>query len=392
MIQTDCDYINDIRPFFAIKYDKDEFGSDYYIEKYQKYMFEFLYGDKTVSEVLKKIDNLTKNYYLTISTNDSFLGLIIFILSIVIIIIMVLSLSLLYFKKTKPYYKFLSNFDWIIHVLGNIIIMCSVFTLFGNPTNTSCQLRPILISIGLIINLTPILSKMIINIPENNKLSEWTKSHKPIFDVSVVSIGILLNGILLLSTYDIEKVMIPEGGSILVCSMNKILGTISFYIISGYEILIFIFLLILIFMEWNFREYHYNTKHILAAICLDIIYSYLYFILMKFKIKNYFTFNLLLSANFCSLSITNFIFIYILNAVLAITKPQEKDLLNTTFNRRVHQPSSNNFSFGNSSTSTNSNKNEKGNKKNNILNKPFISTNIIIRCHFKQSNVSSDYL
>jgi len=389
---TDCDYVNDIQPFFAIKYDKDEFGSDYYIEKYQKYMFEFLYDDKPVSEVLKKIDNLTKSYYLSININDSPLGLIIFILSVIIIIIMASSLSLLYIKKTKPHYKFLSNFDWIIHVLGNIIMACSVFTLFGNPTNISCHLRSILISIGLIINLTPILSKLIINIPEDNKLSEWVKHHKPILDVSVVSIGILLNGILLLSFYDIEKVIIPEGGSILVCSMNKVLGTISFYIISGYEILIFTFLLLLIFMEWNLIEYHYNTKHILSAICLDIIYSYLYFILMKFKIKNYITFNLLLSANFFSLSITNFIFIYILNAILAITKPKEKDLLNTTFNRRVHQPSSNNFSFGSSTTSTNSNNNKKGSKRISILNKPFISSNIIIRCHFKQSKVPNEYV
>ncbi|OUM58457.1 hypothetical protein PIROE2DRAFT_16246, partial [Piromyces sp. E2] len=66
---VDCNYYKRIqlttRPTTA--------SNDYlnYSEIYMKYVYEFLYGNKTAIEVLKKIENLTKIYNYSIKTDDS---------------------------------------------------------------------------------------------------------------------------------------------------------------------------------------------------------------------------------------------------------------------------------------------------------------------------------
>jgi len=307
-------------------------------------MFEFLYENKPITEVL---DRFVKNYHFSFDTIDSHLGLLVFIALIFVIASILLSVSLLFIQKTKPRYKYLSMFEWILHVIGNIIMMCSIITLYFSLTNLLCHLRTIFVFVGFIISLTPILSKLTINIPKNNKISEWTKAHKILFDIYVISIGIILNGILLLSTYDIKKVENPEGKNFLKCSMNEEFGNIIYKISLFYNIIIIVIMFILLFMEWNLKANHTFIKLILSALCLDIIFLGFNSISMKISYNNYITNNLLFSLYIFCFSLTNFVFIYISNIFIK----QDEDILNM-YNKKIQQfsdysisKSNNNYSY-----------------------------------------------
>jgi len=106
---VNCNYYKNIqligRPFNVME------DYDAYTNKVKEYTFEYLYGDnsKEAIDALKKIDDITRIYYLSLSTENSPAGLIVFILITATIVIMLLSLSFIFMKKFKPYFGFLPN-------------------------------------------------------------------------------------------------------------------------------------------------------------------------------------------------------------------------------------------------------------------------------------------
>jgi len=106
---VNCNYYKSIqligRPFNVME------DYDAYTNKVKEYTFEYLYGDnsKEAIDALKKIDDITRIYYLSLSTENSPAGLIVFILITATIVIMLLSLSFIFMKKFKPYFGFLPN-------------------------------------------------------------------------------------------------------------------------------------------------------------------------------------------------------------------------------------------------------------------------------------------
>ena len=55
----DCSIINSAYPLSIINNDVDLFGDVYYFEKYKDYMFEYIYNDKPLSEVLNNIKEMS---------------------------------------------------------------------------------------------------------------------------------------------------------------------------------------------------------------------------------------------------------------------------------------------------------------------------------------------
>jgi len=347
-----CDLMKGITPFSYFNYDLVEFSNDYNVAKYTQYLFDYLMDDMSLSEAIKKIDDMSKNYHFSIISDDTSYGLVIFIIFISVSVIMVLSLSMLYIEETKYKYSFLSDADWVINILGCFIIMCSVFTLFGDPTNITCHLRSFCISMGFIINLAPIIYKMVVSIPVNNKITNWTNYHKNRFKIYIIAIGILLNGITLFSSYDIERIEVHEGESFLKCSMNNIFGNISFYMVACYVILNMLALFIILFIDWNIRSIHFNTRFILATLCIDILFLILYLVIIKIKIRNYITYNLLFDVTIFGFSITNYLFLYLSNVSIPDKKKKERHLLSSSINKRTFDGTEDKSSYNNNTYST----------------------------------------
>ena len=170
---TNCDLIKDIYPFSVVTADEKTFGDDLYHVKYRNLMFEYLYNDKPLDEVLKKIDDITRIYKFSLDTEDSKTGLILFIIFVIFFIFTILTSILLFINKFERAFKFLPTNLWIITILGTLILMSSVITLYGDVTNVSCHLRTTLINMGFILSICPSLLTLAKNFPIANKYSEY---------------------------------------------------------------------------------------------------------------------------------------------------------------------------------------------------------------------------
>eukprot|EP00833_Pecoramyces_ruminatium_P017547 jgi/Orpsp1_1/1191579/evm.model.d7180000087128.1 len=184
---------------------------DEYDEKYRSYIRQFLFGDKEAKDVLKSIINLTKLYYFSLSTDDSYVGLINFILITVCEIIMFLSLIFVLLESYSVYFRFFSTIHWIILILGIELFISVGYTKFGELTATKCFLKIFLLSIGSTLVLYPILYRLIKGLPEDNIITDWIDDHKYIFFVIFISIDLLLNLQIYLVSFETEIVKIPNG-------------------------------------------------------------------------------------------------------------------------------------------------------------------------------------
>ncbi|OUM60633.1 hypothetical protein PIROE2DRAFT_13538 [Piromyces sp. E2] len=100
-----------------------------YVEKFENYVYQYLYGNEAVENVLEKIEDLTNIHRISFTKKDlnNELALIIFIFVVTFSFLMVGSLSLLFVKKYEKYFSYMSKDSWIILVCGLIILIIKIF-------------------------------------------------------------------------------------------------------------------------------------------------------------------------------------------------------------------------------------------------------------------------
>jgi len=125
----DYEVVKDAYPFSFMSNEENLFCNNNYHTKYKENMFDYLFNNKPLKDVLKSIDDITRIYNFTLKTDETSAGLILFIISLIILICMISSLAFLFIKKIEKRFNFLSNGFWIITILGCLILMCSITTL-----------------------------------------------------------------------------------------------------------------------------------------------------------------------------------------------------------------------------------------------------------------------
>ncbi|ORX66087.1 periplasmic binding protein-like II [Anaeromyces robustus] len=305
-----CDLIKKVQPFSFMNNNLNEFGNDAYHEKYRKYISEFLYNNKSVTEVLKKINDITRIYSISLNTDDSYLGLIVFIIFSVIMTVIMISVIFLFIKKFYISFMVLTKDLWIISLLGTLIILCSVLTLYDVTTIFKCQLRIFLITFGYVVMKVPFLYNLIVRFPEKNKISFYLEKHKYLFIFIILLFNLVLNILMTFSPSDVSEVNVLDGGNYKRCVINTILGNIFYYLILFHDGLIIIIMLILIYMEWNIKETYYDIRLLATVLFMDILSIILFNIINNIIFNDYIAYNALLSANIILFSILNHIFTY----------------------------------------------------------------------------------
>ena len=336
----ECDIIKNAYPFSFMSNDVKLFGDDNYHIKYRETMFDYIYHDKSIYEVLETIEDITKIYTFSLETDDTYAGLIIFITFIILFTSMSLSVVFVFIKRFEYRFKFLSKSLWVITTIGSLILMSSLMTLFGDVTNVKCHLRIILINVGFILSIYPSLLKMITNFPANNKISLWFNKNKYISIIIIMIFTVILNGILTTSSYNFQNFTTSEGKNYKKCIMNKTFGSIFFYIVQFYDIFLIVVSLILIFIEWNLKETSLDVKCLETALFMDVLSLILLNIIDKIKFKDYIIYNTALAINILIFSISNYLFIYFIrvlpifgnNTKVDETKMILKELLNSDIN------------------------------------------------------------
>ncbi|ORY37169.1 hypothetical protein LY90DRAFT_624854 [Neocallimastix californiae] len=122
-IQKEC------KPYMNVS----EYNS--YSNYFRKNIFDFLFENKDINEVLEKIEDYTKIYYISINSDDTNIGLISIIIIFGISTIMIISLIFLFIERYKSYYNFLSTDFWIITILGLLLYNISCLTEMDEITN-----------------------------------------------------------------------------------------------------------------------------------------------------------------------------------------------------------------------------------------------------------------
>lgn len=298
-----------------------------YFDKFRIYIYEYLYGNKTELEVLRKIEYMTEIYTISLNRDDNDIGYFSFILLSSVIIIMLASLIFLFFENFDPFFDFLSTDFWILSVTGSALILSVGYTKIGAITSIKCHLSSILLNYGITLNIIPILHKLIENFQGEDKILDWISKHKYIFIMIFIGIDTILLSINISIPYDIENIIINEGPNFQLCEMDNIYGKLVFTLLMIIKILIIFIVSILIFIEWNVEKTRYDLRFIVAALYADILSFIIFFLLDFININNYiFDFLIKLSILFI-ISLSNYSLIFGYRLIWAFFKKQDIKLL-----------------------------------------------------------------
>jgi len=319
----ECDIIKDALPLSFMGNNEKYFGNDKYHKEYSRYMHDYLFGDESLPDVLKKLDDVTKIYKYSLNTDDSFVGILVFFIFVILFISVGLSIVFIFIKKLANRFKFLSKNQWAITILGTLILMSSILTLYGNVTNAKCHLRVTLINVGFVLSVSPSLLKLIKNFPVMNKTSVLFNKNKYMVIIVITVVMIILTKIFSMSSYTIDDIEMSSGGHYLKCNLKSTFGRIIYCIILIYDFIIIVISLVLIYIEWSLRETSLDVKYLATALFMDSLSLILLVIFDSFEFKHYIIYNTLLAINILLFALLNHVFIYLVR-ILSIFRPSNQ--------------------------------------------------------------------
>jgi len=268
--KVDCELMKNIQPFGRFANKTENYYT--YSSMFRNEIYKFLYGDKSASEVLKNVEDLSKIYYIPIlDTKETSIGLISVIIMIVLSVIMILSTVFLFIDKYKSYFNFLSTDFWFISIIGSIIIISTCFTGMGEKKILKCHFKILTLSLGFTFNLIPVLHKLIINFPERNKFSNWCRRNKYIFLFIFIAFDLLLLTTHFVSAYKIETIIVSEGKNFQICNLCNGYAIFITYLVITIKLLILGTILLLIYSEWNMENTYYDLRFLISVIYTDTL-------------------------------------------------------------------------------------------------------------------------
>ncbi|ORX58371.1 periplasmic binding protein-like II [Piromyces finnis] len=331
-----CKMFRDAQPI-AKPVDKTKDFNEY-AARFSEYFYSFLYNNEDASTILRKIDDLARVYFIQINSKETSIGLIIFTLLIITIPLILLSLIFIHINKFSDHFSFLSKPSWYLIIIGIVVSLSSGFTKFGMISDIKCHLNDILFYTGYSIIYIPILCKLIISFPEENKYSKWISENRYKFVLMLFSIYIILNGLTFIDTYDIEDIIVNEGQNFQICAKNRIFTKLMYLLIIGYNIIIILSIFLLIFIEWNLKIVFYDIRFVLTSLYLSIITFAISSVFNILKIQNYILYFILYECSLFIISIINYLTLYGIRLLLPrlMKRNSEMDIIEKI---RVHESS-----------------------------------------------------
>jgi len=397
-----CDIIRNMQ--YTVEPSFLDEGPEDYKKYYQKYIYQYLYENQDIDETLKQIEDITKVYYITLDTDDSYIGLVFFILISVVSTLMLLSLIYVFMEKYIPFFSFLPDDLWIVTVLGSILILWTPIFDYGKMTSLKCHLKPLLLPVGLSLSLSPSIYKLITQFPEENKITKMVKNHKYCYILMNVLVDGIIWSISLIEPYKTELVMVNDGENFEKCNYSAY----SIILILINKSLFIFLMLFLIFVEWNISNSNFNIKFILISLYINGLSIVLIFVFHMLKNKYYEINFLFMTINVLLISISNYFFFYGFRVFLCIIqKENSKSKFISNINEKFinnesqvktesfdisspNETSKYNETSGNKSENENENEYENGNNEMITTKTNFISR--MINYHYTSNYTDADSL
>lgn len=364
---TDCEFYKSLQ-FIARP---REINYNSYSKKFRKYIFDYLYGNETnVYNTLKKVDDISKIYSVSMGVKDSPVGLIIFLVIILISLIYLSSLVFLFIDRYRKHFQFFSKDLWAMIMTGVFIVLYVSFFEFGEPTAYICSLKISTFSFGTSLIVIPLLYVLLENFPTESKKVEWILNNKYKFISILFGIEFLLLSLTYISPYETKTVFIEDGENFKKCYLNGTFSTISNYSLLGALCITVLSILFLIFLEWNIQLTRNDIRQITYSIYVDFFVVVAFYILYYFDFQLYTVRFLVRSILFIFISITSYLFLYGFRIIkIFIEKNIEDKEFEEEFKKmKENEENRNSILQTNTYTSKNSNSSLANNTDNKILN------------------------
>jgi len=308
-----------------------EFVDNYssFSERYRNFIYDFLYGSQSAKEVLKKVDDISKIHQITVTGEESYIGLFNVITVTTLSVIMLLSSFLLYHPKFQPNLQFLSNDFWVICIIGSCLMMHSIYSEIGEIQVLKCHLKPILLNLGFTLNFIPIFHRLVVNFPEKNRVSSFACHHRYLFFLFFLAMDLLFYSLYYLAPYDVRMVTVVDGKVYFICKSGNGLTKLILYSLVLAKVFLILLSLALIFLEWHLRETSLDLKFLLVAILTDLLCCSILFILTNSKIQSndFLSYYTVFSILVIIFSIADYFFLYGIKLMITLLRNNKR--LNT---------------------------------------------------------------
>ena len=301
---------------------------DEYSTEFRRYLYEFLYEDGDAKETLDKIIDISKIYTISIRPSESVKGFVIFIISITIGLIMLCSVYFLFDERFKKFFDFFSLDSWAILFTGFFLNFGFIITEYGESTMVKCHLKNIFMSVSCTCVYTPILYQLVSNLPKTTTMINWIKSSKWRVFILLLLYDVLINFILIITnSLEPKEIVVKDGHNFKNCLTRNTLGGLFFSAIFIEKGIIVVFILLLIFIEWNITKTRMDIKLITAAVYSSILISALLMVVFSVDINNFSFFIVIRNIIIIAHTISHYAFIYASRIILFIFHKQNEKLL-----------------------------------------------------------------
>lgn len=304
----DCELYKSFQP--VPRPTKDNENYDKYSLNFRNYIYEYIFGNKSAKEALENVLNLRKVYSMSLETNETYIGLISFILICTIIGFLILSLVFIYIPSFKPYFSFLPKDFWILLILGIIMVLCMCFTEFGEITVLKCHVRLFLLAIGFSLSMIPCLYKLVVNFCVENKISNWIETRRYYFLAVFIGLDLFFNEIFLFHPYTVKKIGIDNGKMFQICVLKDSYSKIIEYLFVADKALVMLGIMVLIFLEWNMENTFRDVRLMMSANYINALIFIIILAINIFKINDYVAFFFFKILIYVVYGISNYIFLY----------------------------------------------------------------------------------
>ncbi|KAL6598019.1 periplasmic binding protein-like II [Neocallimastix sp. 'constans'] len=363
-------------------------------EKMKNIVYEYLNTDISIEETLSKLDDITNVHYIK---SSSVLGIFIIVVTASTIFLMGIFYIFLFKKQCYVKLNALDKKNWLIFIIGLIIMLCYCFTLIEELKDFTCFIRPILVFFGFSLSIIPIFVQLIINFPQNNKYSNYINKHKFVFILLFIDIEIIIFLLYLISPLSKEYYITNYTDELIFrqCELNTLFSIIINIINLFYIELLIICSIFLIFIEWNLENNNFNSKKLLFTLCFDLVFINVFIVIHLINIHNIYIYIISRFVTIYILILIHYLILYGNNIIIGIFTFQNENKLTTTYIKSEDEKKSvNSISTFRSSYMNNalSSKSNQEGEESMIINTIHYKSNIfgrIMGYHFSKKKNSS---
>jgi len=297
---------------------------DHYSKVYREHIYEFLYGDKSASEVLDDINEITKIHYITFNNSDKsqdsmFLGFIFAQILLISLYIMIFLSIFLFINKFENYFYFLNKRFWLLTILGSILILCAGITEIGPKMKYKCDIKLICICIGYSFIFLPILYILIAYYPRCTILTKWARRHKILFLFFLIIPDLLTFFSIFKSNSAIKEIKVDNGKYYEIC---KFIRNSPYLIITLIVTKLVILFVMTIFIYRERKSYSKSDDFRLLIIhtIINIVYTVIFLGIHFITFNNYRIYFVVQEVLIILFSVTNYILIYGIRIIWIWTK------------------------------------------------------------------------